>query len=172
MDDSIAYQTVVALNVSRLSGKEYNELGQNLNSEKTILNNFFSKLKTVCSLANAQEVIKPMTPSVSRKDLLTAMIDSDKFVSRVEIQEVTMGPKQKAPLHLHPCPTVGVITEGTISFQIEGQPVQHLKIGNAFYEPADARVAKFDNDSDAPAKFVVFYLLGKDENETVRILSQ
>ena len=62
--------------------------------------------------------------------------------------------------------------KGTISFQIEGQPVQHLKIGNAFYEPADARVAKFDNDSDAPAKFVVFYLLGKDENETVRILSQ
>jgi quercetin dioxygenase-like cupin family protein len=122
------------------------------------------------SLANALEAIKPMTPSVSRKDLLTAMVDSDKSVSRVEIQEVTMGPKQKAPLHLHPCPTVGVITEGTISFQIEDQSVQRLKVGDAFYEPADARVAKFDNDSDAPAKFVVFYLLAKDENETVRIL--
>jgi quercetin dioxygenase-like cupin family protein len=111
-----------------------------------------------------------MTPSVTRKDLLTAMVDSDKSVSRVEIQEVTMGPKQKAPLHRHPCPTVGVITEGRISFQIEDQSVQRLKVGDAFYEPADARVAKFDNDSDAPTKFVVFYLLGKDENETVRIL--
>ena len=70
-----------------------------------------------------------MTPSVSRKDLLKAMIDSDKCVSRVKIQEVTMGPKQKAPLHLHHNPTVGVITEETISFQIEGQPVQHLKNG-------------------------------------------
>ncbi|MFZ0483482.1 MAG: cupin domain-containing protein [Desulfobacterales bacterium] len=172
MDDSITYQTVVVLNVSRLSGKEYKERGQNLNSEKTILNDIFSKLKTVCSLANAQEVTKPMTPSVSRKDLLTAMVDSDKSVSRVEVKEVTMGPKQKAPLHLHPCPTVGVITEGTISFQIEGQPVQHLKIGDAFYEPANVRVAKFDNDSNTPAKFVVFYLLGEGENENVRILSQ
>jgi len=113
-----------------------------------------------------------MTSSVTRKDLLTAMVDSDKSVSRVEIQEVAMGPKQKAPLHLHPCPTVGVIIEGIISFQIEGQPVQHLKIGDAFYEPANARVAKFDNDSDAPAKFVVFYLLGRDEYETVRILDR
>ena len=33
MDDSITYQTVVVLNVSRLSGKEYKERGQNLNSD-------------------------------------------------------------------------------------------------------------------------------------------
>jgi len=45
MDDFIAYQTVVALNVSRLSVKEYKERGQRLNSNKTILNNFLSKLK-------------------------------------------------------------------------------------------------------------------------------
>jgi quercetin dioxygenase-like cupin family protein len=124
------------------------------------------------SPANTQEVIKPMTPPVTRKDLLTAMVDTDKSVSKVEIQEVAMGPKQKAPLHLHPCPTVGIITEGTISFQIEGQSVNRLNVGDAFYEPADARVAKFDNDSDSPAKFVVFYLLGRDENETVRILDR
>jgi quercetin dioxygenase-like cupin family protein len=105
-----------------------------------------------------------------RKDLLTAMVDSEKSIAKVEIKEVTMGPKQKAPLHLHPCPTVGVITEGTISFQIEGKPVQHLKAGDAFYEPANVRVAKFDNNGDTPAKFVVFYLLGKDEHEIVRIL--
>ena len=113
-----------------------------------------------------------MTPSVTRKDLLTAIIDSGKSISTVEIKEVTMGPKQKAPLHLHPCPTVGVITEGTISFQIEGEPVQQLKVGDAFYEPENVRIAKFDNDTDVPSKFVVFYLLGKDEGETVRILSE
>jgi hypothetical protein len=45
MDDSIAYQAVVALNVSRLSGKGYKERGQSLNSEKTILNDIFSKFK-------------------------------------------------------------------------------------------------------------------------------
>jgi len=124
----------------------------------------------VCGLVNAQEVTMPTTPSVTRKDLLTAMVDSEKAIVKVEIKEVTMGPKQKAPLHLHPCPTVGVITEGTISFQIEGEPVQHLKAGDAFYEPANVRVAKFDNHGDAPAKFVVVYLLGKDEHEIIRIL--
>lgn len=113
-----------------------------------------------------------MTPSVTRKDLLKAVIHSGKSISTVEIKEVTMGPNQKAPLHCHPCPTVGVITEGTISFQIEGKQVQYLKAGDVFYEPENARVEKFDNDTDVPAKFVVFYLLGKDERETVRILSE
>ena len=47
MDDSIANQAAVAINVSRLSGKEYKEQGQSLNSEKTILNNFFGKLKSI-----------------------------------------------------------------------------------------------------------------------------
>jgi len=113
-----------------------------------------------------------MTPPITRKGLLTAMIASGKPVSRVEIQEVTMEPGIKVPLHLHPCPTVGVISEGTISFQLEGQSVHHLKVGDAFYEPADLRVAKFDNDGDVPAKFVVFYLLGENERETIRILVQ
>lgn len=110
-------------------------------------------------------------PPVSRKTLLTATVDPEKAVATVDIQEVTMGPKQKAPLHLHPCPTLGVVTEGTITFQIEGQPVQYLKAGDAFYEPAHVRVARFDNDGDKPARFVVHYLLGKDEHETVRILN-
>ena len=120
----------------------------------------------------AQEVKNAMNSPVTRRALLKAVIEPGKTVSSVEIQEVTMGPKQKAPLHLHPCPTMGVVTEGIIAFQIEGEPVQHLKAGDAFYEPANVRVARFDNDGDAPAKFVVHYLLGKDENETVKILTK
>lgn len=126
----------------------------------------------VFNLANAQETNKAMITPVMRKALLTAMIASGKPVSRVEIQEVTMGPRIKAPLHLHPCPTMGVISEGVISFQIEGQPIQYLKVGDAFYEPENVRVAKFDNDGDVPAKFVAFYLLGGEEQETVRILTK
>jgi len=83
-----------------------------------------------------------------------------------------MGPRQKAPPHLHPCPTMGVVTEGAIVYQIEGQAAQHLKAGDAFFEPAHARVARFDNDGDTPAKFVVHYLLSKEEHETVRVLSK
>jgi quercetin dioxygenase-like cupin family protein len=126
----------------------------------------------ICSAVCAQELMTRMKPPVTRKTLLKAAVDPGKTVATVDIQEVTMGPGQKAPLHLHPCPTVGVITEGAIAFQIEGQPVQHLKTGDAFYEPANVRVARFDNDGDTLARFVVHYLLGKDELETVRILNK
>jgi len=124
------------------------------------------------NLIYSQKESKPMTSSVTRRDLLTAIIDSVKPISSVEIKEVTMGPKVKAPLHLHPCTTVGVITEGTITFQIEGQPIKYLKVGDAFYEPKDVRVAKFDNEGDIPAKFVVFYLQGEDKKETIHILTK
>jgi len=113
-----------------------------------------------------------MAPKIARRDLLTAAIPSGKTVSRVEIQEVSLGPETPAPLHLHPCPTMGVVLEGEISFQIEGEPVKTLKAGDAFYEPADARVAKFNNDGKTPAKFAVFYLLGEGEIETARILAR
>jgi quercetin dioxygenase-like cupin family protein len=120
----------------------------------------------------AQETKATMKPPVIRKALLKARVDPEKAVAAVDVQEVTMGPKQKAPLHLHPCPTLGVVMEGTITFQIEGQKVQHLKAGDAFYEPANVRVARFDNDGDIPAKFIVHYLMSKDEHETVRILDK
>ncbi|MFO1433038.1 MAG: cupin domain-containing protein [Candidatus Competibacteraceae bacterium] len=113
-----------------------------------------------------------MNPPMMRKTLLTATIAPEKAVARVAIQAVTLGPKQPAPLHLHPCPTLGVVTAGTLAFQLEGQPVQYLHAGDAFYEPAQVRVARFDNDGDTPATFIVHYLLGQDEHETVRVLDK
>jgi quercetin dioxygenase-like cupin family protein len=109
---------------------------------------------------------------VSRKALLTAKIDSPELIDTVEIQEVTMAPGVRAPLHLHPCPTMGIVTQGVIAFQIEGQNVQRLLPGDAFYEPANVRVSRFDNDGDVPAKFVAHYLLSKQQRETVKILEK
>jgi quercetin dioxygenase-like cupin family protein len=122
--------------------------------------------------AHAQETAMPATPSVSRKDMLSALLASAQPVAKIEIKEVVLGPKLHAPLHLHPCPVVGVVLEGGIAFQIEGLPVQHLKTGDAFYEPANVRVARFDNDGAIPAKFVAFYLLDSGEQELIRLLPQ
>ena len=113
-----------------------------------------------------------MTQPVIRKDLLTANIDGGKLVSKVEIQEIVMNVGVNAPLHLHPCPTVGIVTEGNIIFEIEGENPQFLKAGDAFFEPSNIRVAKFNNNGDMPAKFVAFYLLGENEKETIRILDE
>ena len=44
------------------------------------------------------------------------------------------------------------------------------KAGDAFYEPANVRVARFDNHGDTPARFAAFYLLEKDDQELIQIL--
>jgi len=111
-----------------------------------------------------------MKQPIFRKDLFTAIIDGKRTVAKIESQEITMDVGVDAPLHLHPCPTMGVVTEGTIIFEIEGEQSHRLQVGDAFYEPADVRVTKFNNGGDTPAKFIAFYLLGENEKETVRIL--
>ena len=111
-------------------------------------------------------------PRIARKELLTARFSPERAVASVEVQEVTLGTGQPVPLHLHPCPVVGVIRSGTIAFQIEGQPVQHLRPGDAFHEPAGVRVARFDAEGEGPATFTVFYLLGPGEHEVIRVLDR
>jgi len=109
---------------------------------------------------------------VVRKPLLDAHLSPEKTVTTVEIKEVTIPPHSKTPLHLHPIPVVGVIDEGVIAFQIEGQPLQHLRPGDAYFEPANTHILHFDNESDTPARFSAFYLFGKDEHELIRFLKQ
>jgi quercetin dioxygenase-like cupin family protein len=83
-----------------------------------------------------------------------------------------MGPNTKAPLHLHPCSTIGIVTEGTIAFQIEGKETTHLNVGDAFHEPKNTRVSRFNNESDSPAKFIVFYLFENKDDEIIMILEK
>ena len=109
---------------------------------------------------------------VVRKELLTARLSPERAVASVEVHEVTLEAGQSVPLHLHPCPVVGVIRSGAIAFQIEGQPVRYLRPGDAFYEPSAVRVARFDAEGEGPATFTVFYLLGPGEHEVIRVLDR
>jgi quercetin dioxygenase-like cupin family protein len=111
-------------------------------------------------------------PSIVRKPLLTAPIEGQKLVSRVEINEIKFAAHQKTGLHLHPCPVVGYIAEGTILFQAEGQSAKALEAGAAFYEPANTKIVHFDNQGEQPAKFIAYYLLGRDDHELIRRLEE
>jgi quercetin dioxygenase-like cupin family protein len=107
---------------------------------------------------------------IVRISLLSAEIDPARKIVSVEIHSVTMAPGVSAPLHLHPCPTMGVVTQGFIAYQIRGESVRHLKAGDAFYEPADVAVARFDNEGETPATFVVHYLMEEGAHDTVKVL--
>jgi quercetin dioxygenase-like cupin family protein len=109
--------------------------------------------------------------TIRRTPLLTAVLGGNRSIQRVEIKQVELPPGQLTGLHRHPCPVVGYVTAGTIKFQIEGQPIQHLRSGDAFFEPRDARVAHFDNVSaSGGATFIAFYLLGTDEDRLIEML--
>ena len=103
-----------------------------------------------------------------RTPLLTAQFPQIKPTDRVEVVRVEMPPGQKAPLHIHVPPVVGYIVSGRIRFQLEGQAEVVLKAGDAFFEPAMARVSAFDNASATEsATFIAYYLLGKDDREMI-----
>ena len=110
-------------------------------------------------------------PAIIRKALLTAALTGGRRVDRVEIKQIDFVPRQQTGLHLHTCPVVGYIARGTVLFQIEGEPPRTLKEGDAFHEPAGARILHFDNASDRdPLTFIAFYLLGPDDRELITML--
>jgi len=120
-----------------------------------------------CAASVTAAESKPDT--IIRKPLLTAQIPGEKPVSRVEIKEINFAPGQRTGAHLHPSPVVGYIATGAVVFQVDGQAPQTLRAGDAFYEPANTKIVRFDA-LDQPTKFIAYYLLGKDDHELIRPL--
>jgi quercetin dioxygenase-like cupin family protein len=108
--------------------------------------------------------------AISRKPLLTAALKSARSVQRVEIKEIELAPGQKTGAHLHRCPVVGYVVAGSILFRIDLRPPIKLEAGDAFYEPPDAKVLHFDNTGTVPARFVAFYLMGREDHELITML--
>ncbi|ODU55184.1 MAG: hypothetical protein BGO25_13330 [Acidobacteriales bacterium 59-55] len=110
--------------------------------------------------------------AIRRRPLLDAMLGS-RTVTHVDVREIVFHPSQQTGRHSHPCPVVGYIAEGTALFQREEEAEPHtLAAGSAFYEPANAVIARFDNASATePMKFIAYYLLN-GEQELIRMLPQ
>lgn len=112
-------------------------------------------------------------PAIPRKPLLTAPLQPPRAVERVEIKEIELAPGQRTGLHRHPCHVVGYIAAGSIVYQLEGHPSKLLQAGDAFHEPENARMLRFDNASEtAPAKFIACYLLGPGEERLIEMLER
>lgn len=78
--------------------------------------------------------------------LLTAQFEARQVV-QVEIGDFHFKPGQVAPIHTHDAPAVGYIAKGEIIYQVEGEKPQILRKGDAFFEPTDKRILRFDNAS-------------------------
>lgn len=107
--------------------------------------------------------------TVLRKALLSQPIPP-REVRTVEVREITMAPGQKAGRHRHPCPVFGLVRNGTVLFQVEGEKERLLAAGEPFYEPRDTTVLHFDNASASdPLTFVAFYLVDR-ESQLIEML--
>ena len=116
---------------------------------------------TFCK-ATAQDMIV-------REPLLTAS-PIHKMVNRAELKEITFKPLMKTGRHLHPCPVVGYIVSGTALVQEKGGQLQRITAGQAFYEPANKVMVRFDNASASePLRFVCCYLIN-NEKEIIKHL--
>jgi quercetin dioxygenase-like cupin family protein len=101
--------------------------------------------------------------TIFRKELLRAPV-GPRTVSTVDVREIAFAPGQQTGRHLHACPVLGYIAEGSAVMEIEGRKPQPLPTGTAFYEPAGTVIARFDNASQTkPMKFIAYYLLTADE---------
>lgn len=56
-------------------------------------------------------IVLPKAHAQKRRDLLTALVNQK--VTVAEIKEITLGPNQAAPKHLHPCPVIGYEQRGS-----------------------------------------------------------
>jgi quercetin dioxygenase-like cupin family protein len=107
---------------------------------------------------------------IVRRPLLN--VPMDLRVSKVDVREIVFHGGMQTGRHLHPCPVIGYIAEGSVLFQIEGEAVQTLHAGDAFHEPAGVVIARFDNASEtAPMKFIAYYLLA-GEQELIQMLPE
>lgn len=95
--------------------------------------------------------------------LLTATF-APRQVVQVEIGDFHFKPGQIAPIHTHDAPAIGYVAKGMIIYQIEGEKPRILREGDAFFEPVDARILRFDNASATEeAIFIDFNLEQESE---------
>ena len=99
---------------------------------------------------------------IARDVMLDVRLARAKDTHRVQVRRIRILPGQAAGLHVHNCPVVGSIAEGSAVFQIEGEPEAVLRPGDVFYEPEGARITRFDAQ-DAGVTFLAYFLLGPDQ---------
>ena len=89
----------------------------------------------------------------------------------VEVREIRILPGHPAGLHVHNGPVVGSILDGSVTYQIEGQPAAVLRVGDVFFEPAGARIARFDAGEEG-ATFLGYFLLSPGQEPQISIPGQ
>jgi hypothetical protein len=113
-----------------------------------------------------REPVHAPAARVARTPPLRAVIDGRKPKGRVEVKRIERPADLRSGVQLHPCAVAGAVVGGLVLFQVAGEEPRVLMPGDAFREPAGARVAHFDARSPGATR-VANYLLGPGEHELI-----
>lgn len=116
-----------------------------------------------------EEPIEERPPSaLSRTVVLNAALARTKPVERVEVRRIHIPAGTAAGLHVHNCPVVGSITQGSVAYQIDGAPASVLTAGDVFFEPEGARITRFDALDD-DVTFLAYFLLAPGQEPEIDV---
>lgn len=106
---------------------------------------------------------------ISRVVVMDTPLPTARTTSRVEARRITLAPGFAAGNHVHNGPVFGSILEGSVIFQVEGDPESLLKPGDLFYEPEGVPV-RFDA-TDEGATFLAYFLLSDGQEPEISMLA-
>jgi quercetin dioxygenase-like cupin family protein len=128
-------------------------------------------LVAVFVVAGASVAHAQTAPVIKRTPLASHVLTSPKTVSHVEVVRLDFLPGMITPYHEHPVPVIGYVEQGAFDVQIEGQPMKRYKTGDSILEPANTRIAHFDNVSKTePAVLIATYLAGPGDKSLITLL--
>jgi quercetin dioxygenase-like cupin family protein len=98
------------------------------------------------------------SPAITRTTLQVTRLDPALRTAAVEIRRISLAPNFFGGFHLHNGPVFGSIVEGSVTYQIEGEPATVLRAGDVFYEPGNTPISRFDATEEGVV-FLAYFLL-------------
>ena len=83
----------------------------------------------------------------------------------VIVQRIELAPGASPPPHVHPGMVTGYVISGSLDFQVEGEPLLHLKAGDTFFEaPGSKHLVARNTDKKEKAVLIAFVINPKDQD--------
>lgn len=89
---------------------------------------------------------------------------------QAKLVEITYGPGEASAPHTHPCPLVGYVLEGAVRMRVGDSPEVVYKVGDTFYEDANAKhLVSANASSTARARFLAYFTCDHDAPLTMEM---
>jgi quercetin dioxygenase-like cupin family protein len=107
-----------------------------------------------CGISRADE-----TPGATKVSELLRQPDAFDPLRETILVRLNLPPGATSKPHRHPGSVTGYVVSGEFDFQVAGQPLQHLKAGDHFYEAPGAEHLVSRNPSTTKAAEVIVFMV-------------